>query len=213
MTGQSRSRVPSIWLGALYLSLGLCVAAGHALADADCGDSEPPKAAKGKCPAGYKYSAKTKGCAKVSCGTDRVWSSDQQACIDSHSATLTDQDFYDEARALVDEGHFSRALEILHRIKKQEQPRVLNYIGYTTRKLGDVDKGLEYYHKALELDPNYLLAREYLGEGYLQKHDVEKAKEQLMEIAHRCGDSCEEYAKLEKAIVVFVTGDANAASW
>ncbi len=41
---------------------------------------------------------------------------------------------------------------------------MLNYIGYTTRKLGDVDKGLEYYHEALLLDPNYLLAREYLGE-------------------------------------------------
>src|SRR5262249_43902321 len=29
-----------------------------------------------------------------------------------------------------------------------------------------VDKALDYYHKALALDPNYLLAREYLGEGY-----------------------------------------------
>ncbi|MGA7545076.1 MAG: tetratricopeptide repeat protein, partial [Methyloceanibacter sp.] len=102
---------------------------------------------------------------------------------------------------------------VLHRIKKQEQPRVLNYIGYTTRKLGDVDKGLEYYREALALDPNYLRAREYLGEGYLQKRDVEKAKEQLMEIADRCGDSCEEYVKLEKAIVTFVTGDGKATSW
>ena len=200
-------------LGAVLLLLGVAIVGGRALADADCGDSEPPKAAKGKCPAGYKYSAKRKGCAKVSCGTDRVWSGEQQACIDSHSAALTDQDFYDEARALVDEGHFAAALDVLHRIKKQEQPRVLNYIGYTTRKLGDVDKGLEYYHEALALDPNYLRAREYLGEGYLQKRDVEKAKEQLMEIADRCGDSCEEYVKLEKAIVTFVTGDGKATSW
>ena len=84
---------------------------------------------------------------------------------------------------------------------------MLNIIGYSTRKLGDLDKGLESYHKALALDPDYLLAREYLGEGYLQKGDLVQVKGQLMEIAERCGNSCEEYDKLEKAIVVFVTGD------
>jgi tetratricopeptide (TPR) repeat protein len=146
------------------------------LADADCGDAEPPKAAKGKCPTGYKYSATKKSCVKVSCGTGSVWSGEQQACIDSHSATLTDQDFYSEARSLTDEGRFAEALDLLHRIKKQDQPRLLNYIGYNTRKLGDVDKGLDYYRKALALDPNYLRVREYLGEGYLQKGDVGKGK-------------------------------------
>ena len=82
----------------LLLSLG--IAGGHAFADADCGDTEPPKASpKGKCPAGHKYSAKTKACVKVSCGGGRVWQGESQACIDAHSAALTDQDFYDEARA------------------------------------------------------------------------------------------------------------------
>jgi len=203
----------SIWLdGMLLLSLG--IAGGHALADADCGDTEPPKASpKGKCPAGHKYSAKTEACVKVSCGGGRVWQGESQACIDAHSAALTDQDFYDEARALVDEGQYAASIDILHRIKKQEQPRVLNYIGYSTRKLGDVDKGLDYYHQALALDPNYLRAREYLGEGYLQKGDVASARDQLMEIAERCGDACEEYAKLEKAIVTYVTGESDTASW
>jgi tetratricopeptide (TPR) repeat protein len=115
-------------------------------------------------------------------------------------------------RALVDEGQYAAALDVLHLIKKQEQPRVLNYIGYTTRKLGDVDKGLDYYHQALALDPNYLRAREYLGEGYLQKGDVASAREQLMEIAERCGDACEEYGKLEKAIVTYVTGETDTGS-
>jgi predicted Zn-dependent protease len=168
---------------------------------------------QGKCPHGYKFSARKKACAKLSCGTGRVWSGDKQACIDGHSATLTDQDLYDEARALVDDGAFTNALDLLYRIKKQEQPRVLNYIGYSTRKAGDLDKGLEYYHRALALDPSYLLAREYLGEGYLQKGDVAKAREQLVEIAARCGDACEEYDKLEQAIVRFVTGERDPQSW
>jgi tetratricopeptide (TPR) repeat protein len=88
---------------------------------------------------------------------------------------------------------------------------VLNYIGYTTRKLGDIDEGLDYYQRALALDPNYLRAREYLGEGYLQKGDGGKAREQL-EIADRCGYDCEEYAKLEKAILTFV-GDGKSLGW
>jgi tetratricopeptide (TPR) repeat protein len=210
MTDRHRSR---LWLFVLCVLLGLGVVASRALADADCGDTEPPKASpKGKCPAGYKYSAKTKHCAKVSCGGGRVWHGVDQACIDSHSAALVDQDFYDEARALVDEGRYAAALEILSHIKKQEQPRVLNYIGYTTRKLGDVDKGLDYYQRALALDPNYLRAREYLGEGYLQKGDVGKAREQLIEIADRCGNDCEEYSKLEKAILTFV-GDGKSLGW
>jgi tetratricopeptide (TPR) repeat protein len=67
--------------------------------------------------------------------------------------------------ALADEGYFREALDLLSRIKKQEPSRVLNVVSYTTRKLGDVDKGLDYYQRALVLDPNYLRAREYLGEG------------------------------------------------
>ena len=63
-----------MWLGALPLVIGLAVAGGRALADADCVDSEPPKASKGTCPTGHKYSAKKKNCVKVSSGTGRVWS-------------------------------------------------------------------------------------------------------------------------------------------
>ena len=97
--------------------------------------------------------------------------------------------------------------------RKQEQSRVLNMVGYATRKLGDVDKGLDYYQRALALDPNYLRAREYLGEGYLQKGDVAKAKEQLSEIADRCTASpCEEYGKLEQAIVSYVT-EGGSVEW
>jgi tetratricopeptide (TPR) repeat protein len=200
-----------LWLAATIVVVGLAVAGGRALADADCGDAEPPKATKGKCPAGHKYSARTKACVKVS--WLNVWSGEQQACIDSHSASLVDQDFYSEARALADEGKFANALAMLAQIKKQEQPRVLNLVGYNTRKLGDVDKGLDYYHRALELDPNYLLAREYLGEGYLQKGDLAKAKEQLSEIGARCsGGDCTEYGKLERAIVSYVT-EGGSSDW
>jgi hypothetical protein len=80
----------------------------------------------------------------VSCGNGVVWSGEAQACTDSHSAALTEQDFYNEARTLADEGQYQAALDTLAHIKNQEQARVLNLIGYNTRKLGEVDKGLDY---------------------------------------------------------------------
>ena len=53
----------------------------------------------------------------------------------------------------------------------------------------------------------YTKVREYLGETYLQKGDVVKAKEQLMEIADRCGGPCDDYELLVKAIAAHVTGE------
>jgi len=65
------------------------------------------------------------------------------------------------------------------------------------------------YHRALALDPSYTKARQYLGEAYLLKDDVAKAKEQLTEIADRCGGPCDDYELLVKAIAAHVTGEAN----
>ena len=124
-------------------------------------------------------------------------------------AYLQDKDLYLAAGDLVLEARYADALPLLFRIKDRNNPRVLNLIGYSTRKLGDIDKGIDYYHQALAIDPNYTKARQYLGEAYLLKDDVGKAKEQLMEIAQRCGGPCDDYQLLVKAIVDHVAGEAN----
>jgi tetratricopeptide (TPR) repeat protein len=97
---------------------------------------------------------------------------------------------------------------LLLRIKERSKPQVLNLIGYSTRKLGDIDKGIDYYRQALAADPNYTKARQYLGEAYLLRGDVGKAKQQLMEIADRCGGPCEDYELLVAAIAAHVSGEA-----
>ena len=45
-----------------------------------------------------------------------------------------------------------------------------------------------------------MLAREYLGEGYVAAGRVDLAKLQLTEIANRCGTTCEEYQELAEHI-------------
>jgi len=137
------------------------------------------------------------------CKKGYVWSTAKKKCVKKTSQLLNDEDLYQQARAFVEEKKFAMALDLLQRIRNQNQPRVLNYIGYSTRKLGDVDKGITFYKKALVLDPNYHVAREYLGEGYLQKGDLASARQQLAEITKRCGVSCEAYKDLAEAITDF----------
>jgi tetratricopeptide (TPR) repeat protein len=141
-----------------------------------------------------------------------VWSSGVDACLDGNSAALSDDDLYLAGRDLGQEAHYAEALKLFFRIKNQEQARVLSSIGYSTRKLGDIDKGIDYYHQALAIDPGYTKVREYLGEAYLQKGDVVKAKEQLMEIADRCGGPCDDYELLVKAIATYVT-EGGSVDW
>jgi tetratricopeptide (TPR) repeat protein len=213
---KTMKRIRSAELGNAAMLLGLCIAIPAAYASALCGDDEPPKAAKsskGKCPAGYRYSANKHSCTKVSCGTGKAWSKGEEACLGVDAASLSDDDYFNEARIRVDEQRFAEALDLLFRIKNQDQAKVLNYIGYSTRKLGDVEKGIDYYHRALEIDPNYLKAREYLGEGYLQKGDVASAKEQLDEIANRCGGPCEDYELVVQAIAAYIVGEPNVSSY
>jgi lipoprotein NlpI len=66
---------------------------------------------------------------------------------------------------------------------------------------------IDYYDQALALDPNYTKARQYLGEAYLEKDEVGKAKEQFVEIANRCGGPCNDYELLVKAIAAHITGE------
>ena len=122
---------------------------------------------------------------------------------------MTDEDLYLAAGEFVLEARYADALPLLFRIKDRNTPQVLNLIGYSTRKLGDIDKGIDYYRQALAVDPDYTKARQYLGEAYLLKNDVGKAKEQLDEIADRCGGPCEDYELLVAAIAAHVSGEAN----
>ena len=51
-----------------------------------------------------------------------------------------------------------------------------NYVGYTSRKLGEYDNALTAYDEALRLEPAYAAAIEYRGEAYLALGRLEDAK-------------------------------------
>ena len=81
--------------------------------------------------------------------------------------------------------------------KDKKNADILNYLGYTLRKTGDLEQAEIYYLKGLELDSKHLGINEYLGELYVQTNRIELAKEKL-EVLKGC--NCEEYEELKELI-------------
>lgn len=125
-------------------------------------------------------------------------------CVPIESGILPDEDLYQQGRALAKAGQYEWALQVLAAIQNQNDPRVLNYTGYSNRKAGRLEIGITYYRKALAINPDFVLAREYLGEGYVAAGRIDLAKLELNEIKTRAGTSSEEYQDLSKAIATGV---------
>ncbi|MEZ0167434.1 tetratricopeptide repeat protein [Microvirga sp. TS319] len=97
--------------------------------------------------------------------------------------------------------NYTAALEELRGLAEDtQQADIYNLMGYTLRKTGDYQTSLTYYNKALQLQPDYKAAREYLGELYVETGDIDKAKEQLAALVKLCPGGCEEREDLEKAL-------------
>ena len=81
--------------------------------------------------------------------------------------------------------------------KKPNQADTLNYLGFTTRKLGDFENGEKYYLQGLSIKPDHIGINEYLGELYVVTNRINLAKERL-KVLESC--NCEEYNELKEII-------------
>lgn len=142
-------------------------------------DDEPPK----KCPSG------------------KAWSNKAKKCVAQKSEWLSDEDIRRAGRQLARDGQYRDAIAMLETAANKDDAFVLTYLGYSHRKLGDIDRGIALYKRALDIDPDNTATREYLGEGYVSKGQLDLAYLELTEIQKRCGTTCEEYKALEKALL------------
>lgn len=124
----------------------------------------------------------------------------KKVCKKAKAEIIPDEDMFQQGRLLAKQGQYEWAITVLSSVKDQNDPAVLNYLGYSNRKAGRLDIAITYYNKALAIDPNYVLAREYLGEGYVAAGRLDLAQIQLDEIGNRAGKTSEEYIDLAKAI-------------
>ena len=100
----------------------------------------------------------------------------------------------DKAKKLYSQA-FSK-LEKAHKSDKKN-PDILNYMGYTTRKIGNFDQAEKFYLEGLKIKPNHNGINEYLGELYVQTNQIDKANERLA-VLKNC--NCDEYNELELII-------------
>ena len=94
---------------------------------------------------------------------------------------------------------YAKAQKLLLKSNKEKplQADTLNYLGFTTRKLGDYENGEKYYLLGLEINPSHVGINEYLGELYVATNRINLAKERL-KVLESC--NCEEYNELKEII-------------
>ena len=132
---------------------------------------------------------------------------------DSSSETTTKVSNYTKAKNLIKaakkyekkgktekaQKRYAKAQKLLLKSNKKKplQADTLNYLGFTTRKLGDYEKGEEFYLQGLQIEPNHNGINEYLGELYIVTNRMDLAKERLS-VLKSCG--CKEYKQLKEII-------------
>ena len=94
---------------------------------------------------------------------------------------------------------YEKAQKLLLKSNKEKPGKAdtLNYLGFTTRKLGDFENGEKYYLQGLAIDPKHKGINEYLGELYVATNRHNLAVERL-EVLKGC--NCEEYDHLKAVI-------------
>ncbi|MFC3075309.1 hypothetical protein [Shinella pollutisoli] len=149
------------------------------------------------------------------CTDGRIWNDEKKECVEpealapaegatgeeeKESRRRIDDILYEAAREFAYAGQHGNAIRALRAASDQEDPRILNYMGYNSRKLGDMALGMDYYRRALEKDENYILARSYMGQALLEQGDVEGARVQLVEIRDRGGEGTWAYRALLESL-------------
>ncbi|WP_299887171.1 hypothetical protein [uncultured Ruegeria sp.] len=147
------------------------------------GDSNPPKPTN-----------TTKKCL-----FGRVFDEAAGRCVKPNKSNFTEDQLYDAVRELAYDGQYVNAQDIL-RVMDQDDDRVLTYWGFTYRKMGELELANAFYENAITTNPDNILARSYMGQGFVSEGKTELAIEQWREIKARGGEGSWAEASLREAI-------------
>lgn len=78
-----------------------------------------------------------------------------------------------------------------------QDPDILNYLGYSLKKVDDFIMAEIYYTNGLEIDPKHIGINRNLGQLYVEINRMDKAKERLI-VLDNC--SCIEFEELRSLI-------------
>ena len=94
---------------------------------------------------------------------------------------------------------YEEALEYLYEANKVEplDPRILNYLGLTNKKIGKLEDAEIYLIMGLEIEPENYEMNKNLGILYVATNRIDEANERL-NILNKC--NCQEYSELNQII-------------
>lgn len=137
----------------------------------------------------------------ASCEKGQVYNEETKECVKADEQSLNDDQLLQNGIALAYAQRFDEAVAVLSMISNPNTPEVQNYLGFASRSAGDLETGLKHYRTALALDPDYTLARSYMGQALLIAGDRRGALMQLDEIERRVGMHAREYKLLASALL------------
>lgn len=136
----------------------------------------------------------------TSCKGSQVWDDKTQKCVNPQESSLDADSLYGAVRELAYAGRYGDAQNVLRAMADQGDDRVLTYWGFTHRKMGNAELARDYYRQAIARNPDNILARSYMGQGFVESGDIDAAIAQWREIKARGGAGTWAEASLRQAI-------------
>lgn len=134
------------------------------------------------------------------CLGKRVYDETKGRCVRPEKSSFNQQELMDAVREKAYAGRYDDAIGVLDTMADQQSDMVLTYRGFTARKLGDLDLANMYYQQAIDANPNNILARSYMAQGFVAAGDKVAAMTQLREIRARGGAGTWAEASLAEAL-------------
>ncbi len=148
------------------------------------GDTSPPPTTK-----------TTKTCKGV-----KVWDASTKKCVNPEQSGLDQGTLMGAVRELAYAGRIEDAQGVLRVMDDQNSDMVLTYWGFTSRKLGKGALAQAYYMRAITKNPDNILARSYMAQGFVAQGRIDEATAQLREIRARGGKGSWAEVSLDEAI-------------
>ncbi len=141
---------------------------------------------------------------KPKCKEGEVYDKKTKSCVVAREGALDTDGFYENVRQLAYAGRYDEAQDVLA-LMPQDDDRTLTYMGFTSRKMGQVDAAMTYYMQALVVNPANVLARSYMGQGFVEQGRLKDAMAELRAIRSQGGTGTWAEASLRKAIATGTT--------
>ena len=153
------------------------------------------------CFAVRQWDPETKKYVRFSEKVNGVWDANIQKCVrPDKTSHLDDDTLYKAVRELAHAGRYNAATQVLDNMADQASDRVLTYRGFTARKLGNLALANLYYKRAIDTNPDNILARSYMAQGFVIAGQKVAAIAQLREIQARGGAGTWAETSLRKSI-------------